>query len=135
MNRPIEVMAGLVVDRTADGRLVILVSRRRQGRWEFPGGKIEPGETEAEALARELKEELGVEVAVGRRFMTLIHHRPQMSVRLTARWCRLTKGRPVGLQGQPIRWVEPADLADLDMMPADRVMADELSVGRSIRIP
>lgn len=132
MTALIEVMAGLVVERTDGEQPRILVSRRRQGRWEFPGGKIEPGETEAQALARELKEELGVEVAVGRRFMTLVHHRPEMSVRLTARWCRLTEGRPVGLQGQPIRWVELSELADLELMAADRVMADELTAGRSI---
>lgn len=101
-----------------DGR--VLMARRppggaHGGLWEFPGGKVEPGEDDAVALARELHEELGVHVEVG----SLVGRGADERVAL---WCYevVLHGSPSPLEGQELGWYRPAELAELDVPPADR---------------
>src|SRR2546425_11510002 len=75
-----------------------------EGLWEFPGGKIEPGESLADGLRRELKEELGAEVEVGDELFSVTHHYPDRSVELHFLSCRFLNA-PVALLGQEMRWV------------------------------
>ncbi|MBS3823966.1 MAG: Nudix family hydrolase [Wenzhouxiangellaceae bacterium] len=119
----IEVAAAVL--RDAAGR--VLVSRRPAGRhlagmWEFPGGKIEPGETAAEALVRELREELGIESGPVRPLVAVRHEYPEEVVRLRLHEVHSFSGSPHGAEGQDIRWVAMERLAALDMPPADRPM-------------
>jgi len=118
---PIEVTAGLL----RRGRR-LLVSQRRGGEWEFPGGKVEPGETPEEALARELEEELAVRVEVGPLFLSLEHDYPDRRIILHTFWCRLRDGQPKALGVRDFRWVEPEALTGLDLLAADRRVAGRL---------
>ena len=109
-----------------DGR--VLVARRREedflgGLWEFPGGKQEDGETLQECLARELKEELDIEVEVGERLLTLEHAYTHFRITLHAFRCALREGEPRCLECADLRWVLPADLEALPMSVADRRIA------------
>ena len=104
-----------------DGRY--LVARRTRpadvaGRWEFPGGKVEPGETEAQALAREIREELGVEIAVGDRIPGEWPLRDELVLQLYL--ATLVTGEPMPLeQHDEIRWVALADFDSVDWLPSD----------------
>lgn len=123
---PIVVVAA-VIER--DGRL--LVSRRLQGthlagRWEFPGGKCEPGESHEACLARELEEELGVTRAtVGEEIGAAEHAYPERVVQLHFRRCTLDE-EPRGALGQSLRWVTRAELGTLDLPDADRDLVKRL---------
>jgi 8-oxo-dGTP diphosphatase len=116
----VEVVAGIL--RDARGR--ILLARRTQGRdlaglWEFPGGKHEPDETPAAALARELREELGVTVEVGAPLVCVPQAYPHKRLRLDVYEIGRWKGPARGLEGQALAWVPPHKLADYPMPPAD----------------
>ncbi len=117
----IHVVAGVIVD--ARGR--ILLARRTEGRdlaglWEFPGGKVDPGETPEQALARELREELGIDADVGDPVIVVPqrypHKRLRLDVRRIARW----RGSVKGLDGQALAWVPPHKLPSYAMPDADR---------------
>lgn len=109
----------------AQGR--ILLARRPEGKkmaglWEFPGGKMEPGETPEIALARELREELGIETAP-RDFAPFVfasHAYDSFHLLMPVFLCRRWQGEPRAREGQKLAWVAPADLAEYPMPPADR---------------
>lgn len=113
----------------AQGR--VLIAQRPQGkhqagRWEFPGGKVAPGESEGRALARELHEELGIEVTASRPFMRLEHSYPDRSVELSMWIVERFSGTPRSLDGQQLRWLAPADLVHADLLEADRPFVEAL---------
>jgi len=116
----IDVAVGLLI--TPDGK--ILLGDRPQGKpwagwWELPGGKLEPGESVMQALARELQEELGIELGAASPWVTYVHHYPTTTVRLY--FCRVTSwhGEPHGLENQQLKWVDTAAALDLpDLLPA-----------------
>jgi 8-oxo-dGTP diphosphatase len=100
-----------------------LVTRRPggvhlEGYWEFPGGKCEPGEDHETCLRREIEEEPGVDVRVGRQIFEVAHEYPDRAVELHFFECELL-GEPVARLGQEMRWVGPGDLAALEFPPAD----------------
>lgn len=116
----IRVVAGALFD--SDGR--VLIARRPHGkhmagRWEFPGGKLSTGETESQALLRELREELGVAVAECRHFMRLSHEYDDRIVELSMWLVDVFTGEPAGLDGQELKWVAVAGLAEEDILEAD----------------
>jgi len=108
----IEVAAGVIRD---DARGRVLVAKRPEGvhqggLWEFPGGKLEAGETVAEALKRELWEEIGIRVHASTPLITLEHAYSDRTVRLHVREVRDFSGEPRGMEGQPVLWVTPKEL-------------------------
>ena len=117
----IHVAAALI--RGTDGR--ILIARRADtqhqgGLWEFPGGKVEPGESVEAALARELREELGIEVSRSRPLIAVSHDYPDKHVLLEVREVEAFSGEPHGAEGQPLAWVAPRDLAQYDFPEANK---------------
>ena len=122
----IEVAAGILL---ADDR--VLISERLgdaafDGLWEFPGGKIEAGEAPADALLRELREELGVDVLQSRFFTALEHQYPDRHVRLEFFLVSEWQGEPIGQEGQALRWVPLSELEPQDLLPADAPLVAEL---------
>ncbi|MBD1913289.1 MULTISPECIES: A/G-specific adenine glycosylase [unclassified Leptolyngbya] len=104
---------GVAVIWDADGQ--ILIDRRRQegllgGLWEFPGGKIEPGETIQDCIRREIREELGIEVVVGDSLITIDHAYSHFRVTLNVHHCHYLSGEPQPLECDEVRWVRPEDL-------------------------
>jgi len=96
------------------------------GRWEFPGGKVAAVESEAQALVRELREELGIEVTEARPFMRLGFTYDDRDVELSMWIVEHFEGEPRGLDGQRLKWVEPARLPDEDILEADRPFVEAL---------
>ena len=112
----VDVSAGILADE--DGR--VLITERTgdgpmHGMWEFPGGKVLAGETTEAALIRELREEIGIEVLACTPFMHLEHDYPDRSVRLHFFKVDKWQGEPVGVDGQKLCWVMPAEI-DLDSL-------------------
>ena len=120
------VVTAAVIER--EGRY--FVTRRNKGThleglWEFPGGKCEPGESLAECLARELREELGVDAIVGHEILGVTHDYADRSIELHFLSCTLL-GAPIARLGQEMRWVARADLRSLQFPPADDELIAQL---------
>jgi 8-oxo-dGTP diphosphatase len=103
----------------------VLIAERPAGKhmagwWEFPGGKVAPGESDAQALVRELREELGVDAQPDAEIMTLTHEYPDRVVDLVL-WRVSAVGVPRGLDGQQLKWVER-------LLPADRPFIEALQL-------
>ncbi|WP_425489376.1 Nudix family hydrolase [Cognatilysobacter bugurensis] len=118
---PIHVVAGVL--RDASGR--VLLTQRTAGRdlaglWEFPGGKCEPGEAPDAALARELREELGIEAKVGESLIQVPQQYADKRLLLDVRWIERFEGTPRGCEGQALEWALPEALARFAVPPADR---------------
>jgi 8-oxo-dGTP diphosphatase len=112
-----------------DGRILIAerpAGKHMAGRWEFPGGKVAPGESEAEALARELKEELGVEVTASHPYMRLKHAYDDRDVELSMWIVESFHGEPQSLDGQRLKWVRPERLMEEDVLEADLPFVEAL---------
>jgi 8-oxo-dGTP diphosphatase len=111
----------------------ILVTRRpdrpgRPGQWEFPGGKVEPGESEPEALRRELVEELGTEVEVGALLLRHTHRYAELEVELAFYAARVPDPAALRLLGvAELAWAPDGTLASYDFLEADRAVLDALS--------
>jgi mutator protein MutT len=107
----------------ADGR--VLIAQRPPGKhlaggWEFPGGKLEPGETREAGLARELHEELGITIATPRPLIRVRHAYPTREVLLDMWVVTRYQGKPRGLDGQALRWCAQDDLPAAELLPADK---------------
>lgn len=132
------------VVRVAAGVLVrgdrLLVCQRRPtdrhpGKWEFPGGKIEAGETAAQCIRRELREELGIVAIPGRELWTTRHAYADLEVELVFLSIAAIVGEPQNLCFAEIRWVERRELSSIDMLDADRDFVDRLSRGEIDALP
>ena len=119
------VLVAAVVLVDADGR--VLLAQRPDGKsmaglWEFPGGKVDQGETPEAALIRELREELGIDVAASclAPFTFASHAYPDFHLLMPLYVCRKWSGIPLAREGQRLAWVRPARLVDYSMPPADK---------------
>ncbi len=128
--KPILEVAAAVLWR--EGKL--LVTQRPPGThlaglWEFPGGKMEPGETPAQCLVRELEEELGIQIHVSQLLHSTTYEYEDRIVRLYFLRCHLQHGEPQPIGCAQIRWVEPSELPRLPMPPADQDFVSRLLQG------
>jgi 8-oxo-dGTP diphosphatase len=125
----VHVVAGVL--RDSAGR--VLIAQRPAGKphagfWEFPGGKQHPGESEPQSLARELREELGIEVEISdlQPHLRIRHDYVERSVELAVWRVGRYAGEVRSAEGQELRWVEPAALTQLPLLPADGPIVDSL---------
>ena len=131
--RTVRVVAALIPQPGDDSRF--LVQQRLPGGsrgllWEFPGGKVEPGESEPEALARECREELDVELRVGRRLWAGRHEYPDLTVELVLYAARLESGEPKPLGANALAFLTPQEMRALPFCEADIPLLEELEAGR-----
>lgn len=129
--KPVRVVAAALVRNDPGAGTEVLIAQRpagkwQAGRWEFPGGKIESGETAAMALCRELREELGIEARGLVEIGVFAHAYPDRSVEISLWLVREFSGEPRGLDAQALRWVTPASLAQCDLLEADQPMIQPL---------
>ena len=123
----VEVVAALIWEK---GRFLICRRPEHKKRgllWEFPGGKIEPGEDAKTALARELREELDIGVSVGEAFCDVTHEYPDITVHLTLLWTTITEGRPTLLEHSEMRWIRTDEIPQFDFCPADTTILERLT--------
>ena len=127
--RIIEVVGALVTD--GEGRFLVgqrAAGKSQGGKWEFVGGKIEAGETPFRALARECREELGLEIENERMVDSVVHSYPDKTIRLSLVSCSPKPGSvPRALEHQQIRWVAPSEMRELDFSAADAELIERLS--------
>lgn len=120
MSEPVRVAAALIVRQ---GRFLICrrpAHKARGGLWEFPGGKLEPGESAAQCLIRECREELAIEVTPGPVYMELTHAYPDLTVELILLQVNEFAGTPLLLEHSELRWISVGEIGDFDFCPADR---------------
>ena len=121
------VVAGLII---RDGRVLITQRTAAQAlplQWELPGGKVEPGEAPVAALERELMEEIGIRVGVGRVWDVLFHAYPAFDLVMLVYACRILDGEPRAIEVADLAWVEPGELPRWDVLPADRPLVERLA--------
>jgi 8-oxo-dGTP diphosphatase len=133
--RRLNVVAGILCNAAGH----ILITERLEpgpffGMWEFPGGKIGKGERPDVALARELREEIGVLVLAASEFMHLEHRYPDRHVDIRFFLVDEWQHQPVGAEGQGLKWVAPGSLGIQNLLPADRPVIEAL-LGRAERVP
>jgi len=123
---PTKVTAAILV---RDGAIFI-AKRGAEGRfahqWEFPGGKIEPGESPEDCLVREMQEEFGIRVVVDRFFAESTHRFPGGCIQVFAYFCRWQSGEIRPTEHEEYRWVSAAELSGFDFAPADVPVAERL---------
>ena len=132
--RVIEVSAGLVFRA---GKLLITqrhADAHLGGLWEFPGGKREDGETFEQCLARELREELGVVVVVGKLFESVTHAYPERTVLLKFFLCKLPTGEPQAIECAAVKWVNREELPAYDFPGADAGLLTKLIADQTLWI-
>lgn len=135
MAKLVHVAVGVVVDGSGH----VLIAKRpdtahQGGLWEFPGGKVDAGETIEQALARELYEELAITVRASEPLIQIRHHYPDKSVLLDVHKVTDFSGVPVGNEGQPIRWVTSDDLIHYDFPAANRPIVTAIQLPQQFLI-
>lgn len=119
VNNMVEVVAALIWN---NGKFMIC--RRPKNKscallWEFVGGKVEPGETKEQALVRECREELAIEVSVHEEFMTVTHEYPDITVHLTLFCATIKEGVPKLIEHSDLKWITPEEIRNYEFCPAD----------------
>ncbi len=126
--KTVEVVAGIIEDK-ATGK--ILATERGYGefagKWEFPGGKIEQGETREAALVRELREELAIDARIEKFICTVEYDYPKFHLTMHTFFCTIASGELTLREHQAARWLSLEELAAIDWLPADREIARSLA--------
>ncbi len=94
--------------------------------WEFPGGKVEPGETPQEALIREIEEELGTKIAVDDFLMTVDYDYPEFHLTMDCFWCHVEEGHLTLLEHEASKWLSIDRLRQVNWLPADLIVVEEI---------
>lgn len=126
--KTVRVVAAVIKAVNKDGKPIIFATQRGYGEfkdgWEFPGGKIEPGETPQQALKREIKEELDTEIAVGEIIDTIEYDYPAFHLSMDCFWCEVLSGDLVLKEHEAAKWVDKELIDQVDWLPADVTLID-----------
>lgn len=121
--KTIKVVAAVIKAVNKEGEPIIFATQRGYGEfkdgWEFPGGKIEDGETPQDALKREIMEELDTEIAVGELIDTVEYDYPAFHLSMDCFWCEVVKGDLVLKEAEDAKWLRKEELNTVDWLPAD----------------
>lgn len=119
-----------VICNSLDEKKQIFATARGYGefksQWEFPGGKVEVGETSQQALVREIKEELETEIMVGDLIDTIEYDYPTFHLSMDCFWCEVLEGALKLLEAESARWLTKDTLYDVQWLPADIMLVDEI---------
>ena len=122
----IEVVAAII----HDDKDRIFATQRGYGEWkdywEFPGGKMEPGESKEEALKREIWEELETEIVIERLFQTVDYDYPKFHLTMHCYWCHIVSGKPKLKEHEAAKWLDKTQLPSLNWLPADHDLIKSL---------
>ncbi len=128
--KTVKVVAAVIKATNENGEPIIFATQRGYGElkggWEFPGGKIEEGETPQQALKREIMEELDTEIKVGDFIHTIEYDYPTFHLSMDCFWCEIIKGDLVLKEHEAARWITLDKLDDLGWLPADIQLVKEL---------
>jgi 8-oxo-dGTP diphosphatase len=127
--KTIKVVAAVICDSLQDKRRIFATARgygEFKGQWEFPGGKIETGETPQQALVREIQEELDTTIIVGEFIDTVEYDYPDFHLSMDCFWCEVIEGELVLLEAQEGRWLTKDELDSVKWLPADLGLIERL---------
>ncbi len=129
--KTIRVVAAVIKSVNEKGEPIILATQRGygdlKGGWEFPGGKIEPGEMPQAAIKREIMEELAAEIAVGKWIDTIEYDYPTFHLSMDCFWCEIVNGNLVLKEHEAARWLTREQLDDVEWLPADITIIDKIA--------
>lgn len=128
--KTVKVVAAIIKAVNENGETIIFATQHGygdfKGGWEFPGGKIESGETPQEALKREIIEELDTEVSVGELMDTVEYDYPQFHLSMDCFWCQIVRGNLVLKEHEAARWLTKDELNNVEWLPADITLIEKI---------
>ena len=131
--KTVKVVAAVITACNENGEKIIFATQRGYGEfkdgWEFPGGKVEPGETPQEALKREIMEELETEIKVGDLIETIEYDYPTFHLSMDCFWAEIVKGDLVLREHEAAKWLTKEQLGSVDWLPADLGLVEKVRGG------